>query len=198
MREVGFIDDTIRKEWIGMMEAHNRTLKRGATMKLLPSCITEELQHSSLDLFMLQMESRHLAQILDHFSSFGEKLIEIIRDKPEALFWTLSGPIIVERIHWRELCTRVMGILRYIGFEEDDFTFELNLWPDREILRTSAITARKIFEDGAYASDIASMRPTIMEQHAKNSDRDSGFKAAGDGLSANAAKRPRKAAIQQK
>ena len=198
MREVGFIGDTIRKEWIGMMGAHNRILKRGATMKLLPSCKTEDLQHSSLDLFMLQMESRHLAQILDHFSSFGEKTRSVIITEPDALFWTLSGPIIVERIHWRELCTRVMGILRFIGFEEDDFTFELNLWPDREILRTSAKRARQTFEDGAYASDIASTRPTIMEQHAKILDRDLGFKVAGDGSSANAAKRPRKAAILQK
>ena len=165
MREVGFIDDTIRKEWIGMMGAHNRILKRGATMKLLPSCKTEDLQHSSLDLFMLQMESRHLAQILDHFSSFGEKTRSVIITEPDALFWTLSGPIIVERIHWRELCTRVMGILRYIGFEEDDFTFELSPWPDREILKASAKRALKTFTHDGCLPFTGDIGYTIVDKH---------------------------------
>ncbi len=33
------------------------------------------IKFERLDLFMLQMQSRYLAKLLDHFSSFGERVL---------------------------------------------------------------------------------------------------------------------------
>jgi hypothetical protein len=50
------------------------------------------LKFSCVDLYMLQMQSKHIASLLDAFSSFRERLFLLTRESPAALFWIVGDP----------------------------------------------------------------------------------------------------------
>ena len=62
-------------QWTDRMLHHNALLRRGARMKLNLKVNVSKLMHCSLDLFMLQMHSQEVAEALDSFSTFGERVL---------------------------------------------------------------------------------------------------------------------------
>ena len=99
MTAAGYINKCLLHEWKERMVEHNRILARGKRMNLLPWKY-QGLEFSSLGSFMMQIQRGYLAHVLDNFSSFGERIVERIRENSDALFWVVDGPIQVEQINW--------------------------------------------------------------------------------------------------
>ena len=78
--------------WKAWMSEHNRIVKRGERMVLLQykNIDVKWLKFQYLDLFMIQMQSRYFASLLDDFSSFGERVLLLIQESPASLYWTLG------------------------------------------------------------------------------------------------------------
>jgi hypothetical protein len=69
------------------MLQHNALLRRGVRMSLHQRdgrLSVSRLMHCSLDVFMLQMHSREVAEALDSRSTFGERVLSIMRRHPDS------------------------------------------------------------------------------------------------------------------
>jgi hypothetical protein len=155
-----FNQDTLSL-WNDWMSEHNRIVERGERMMLLQCrarCMSW-LKYRSLDLFMLQMQCRHLAKLLTDFSSFGERVLRLIQESPGSLFWVVGGPIVVEHTRWAQLCEHMMTLLHVLGVAKPSPTRRRRrLWPDRELLEAAAARVRGVF--GRFARGDSAM-PTI-------------------------------------
>ena len=114
---VGNINQDTLGCWKDLISEHNRIIERGERMMLM-QCIKTRMswaKFQSLDLFMLQMQSRYLARPVDEFSCFGERVLRLIHDLPTSLLWNLGGEIVVERTSWCRLCGQMMTLLHVLG-----------------------------------------------------------------------------------
>ena len=145
MRTVGFIDKETLCQWEILMSEHNRILERGFRMGLLNGRVRgKSMRFSSLDHFMLQMQSKYLAGIVDDFSRFGERVTDLMKAEPNSLMWNIAGPILVERRSWSSwirLCRQMISFLQTISAQRS----ERCSWPDRELLEGSMERARNMF-----------------------------------------------------
>jgi hypothetical protein len=117
-------------------------------MKLLKfkSANLNWIKFQNLDLFMLQMRSGYLANLLDDFSSFGERVLRLIQEAPDLLFWDIGGQIVVERTRWRKFCEQMMTLLHVLGVAGPSSARpRLRPWPDRDLLEAAAARASGIF-----------------------------------------------------
>jgi hypothetical protein len=146
--------------WRDLMSEHNSIVERGERMMLL-QYRAKNIKFRCLDLFMLQMQSRFMAKLLDDFSSFGERVLQLIQDSPASLYWTLGGHILMERTSWSRLCSQMMTLLHVLGMADPSSArLRLRTWPDRELLEAAAARARGIF--GRFArADTA--KPTLRD-----------------------------------
>ena len=153
-----FNQDTLG-HWKTWMTEHNRIVERGERMMLMQCRATNLrwIKYRRLDLFMLQMQSRHIAGLLDDFSSFGERVLLLIHESPASLFWVIGGQIVVEHTRWRRLCGQMMTLLHVLGVA-DPFPRQ-SRWPDRDLLEAAAARARGVF--GRFAQADTS-RPTVL------------------------------------
>jgi hypothetical protein len=141
-----FNQDTLAywKEW---MSEHNRIVERGERMMLLQGRKTNMnwIKFWSLDLFMLQMRSGYMAELLNDFSRFGERVLQLIEASPNFLFWGIGGQIVVERTRWCRLCAHVMTLLHVLGVADSSARPQRTPWPDRDLLEAAATRARGVF-----------------------------------------------------
>ena len=152
MQTVGYINKDMLKHWKVLMQEHNRILARGERLGLCSVPMkARSLTMSSLDMYMVQMQSRYLAEILDDLTSFGERVIKRIGGSPMSLLWVISGPILVERRSWVRFCQQMMSLLHSMGMDGFADKLHLDPWPDRERLESSALRARQVFEIFASA-----------------------------------------------
>ena len=157
----GKIDQNTLGHWKALMSEHNNIVERGERMMLQQGRAPNMswLKFRCLDLFMLQMQSRYLAKLLDDFSSFGERVLRLIQESPASLCWTLGGHVLMERTTWIRLCAQVMTLLHVLGMAKPySARLLLRPWPDRELLEAAAARARRVF--GRFARADTSM-PTI-------------------------------------
>ena len=147
MQTVGYIKLEIQYQWKKMMTEHNSIVQRGENMKLLGRRRSFEwIKFSSIDLYMLQMQSRYLSCILDEFSNFGERVLLCMDASSSALFWILEAPILIERASWHKLCSQIMSLLRFLGLDSRrKRRLPLSPWPDRELLVAAAARAQQLF-----------------------------------------------------
>jgi hypothetical protein len=157
----GNINQNTLNHWNDLMSEHNQIVERGERM-MLQQCRSTSmgwLKFRCLDLFMLQMQSRYLAKLLDDFSSFGGRVLRLIQESPASLFWAIGGQILVERTGWIRLCTRMMTLLHVLGVADPTSArLRLTPWPDRELLQAAAARARGVF--GHFARADTAM-PTV-------------------------------------
>jgi hypothetical protein len=152
MRTVGYIDRATLCQWQSWMSEHNRILERGFRMGLLDGRRwAKSMKFTSLDRFMLQMQSKYLAKTLDIFSRFGERVADLIKAESNARMWKVAGPILVERRSWIRLCRQILSLLNLI-FTSKYFKLERSAWPDRELLEFSMQRARQVFGRFVHSS----------------------------------------------
>ncbi len=163
---VGFVNQDVLRRWSSMMLEHNRIIERGQRMKLQhgPKNL-DRLKFSCVDLYMLQMQSKHIANRLDAFSSFGERVLLLIRESPAALFWIVGGPILVERLSWCRLCAEVMALIHALGMGDQQAPpLQLSPWPDRALLEAAITRATGVFGLFARADAAApSIRSLLLQ-----------------------------------
>jgi hypothetical protein len=169
---VNFNQDTLG-HWREMMSEHNSIVERGERMKLLQfrvlkmSCRVSTMswiQFQCLDLFMLQMQSRYLARLLDEFSSFGERVLRLMQESPTSLLWTIGGQIVVERESWCSFCSQMMTLLHVLGMA-DPSRLRLSPWPDRELLEAAALRASGVFGWFARADTTMPSVRALLSRH---------------------------------
>jgi hypothetical protein len=151
MEHVGYIKKSVLRDWKALMNQHNNLLIRGRIMRLVHGRTFRYMKCSSLDHFMLQMQSGYLAKLLNDICRFGERVVERMGEESPDLFWIVDDQMMVERSNWLQLCRQVMNILHIIGFQEKDFgPFRFKPWPDRDVLRAAAARCRCLF--GRFAT----------------------------------------------
>jgi hypothetical protein len=128
--------------------------------------------HCSLDLFMVQMHSQQVAEALDSLSTFGERILSIMKGQPDSRRWWLSPDLLIGRRQWLRLSRRVMNLVHLLGIDVDDdaqdrqnriaafeITCPLRSWPDFPKLLAAIRRARGVFEDFAESDgDQVSLR----------------------------------------
>ena len=160
MQTVGYINMSMLNHWRDLMREHNQILARGQRLGLSGRTInTKSRLFSSLDLYMLQMQSKYLAEILDDFSRFAERVMRCIAESPASRMWVVSGAIIIERSSWMCFCQQVVSLLHTIGIHCPVSKVRLDPWPDRKLLESSAARAQQMF--GSFASAPPGL-PTIF------------------------------------
>ena len=109
-------------------------------MRLNGKVNISKLIHCSLDLFLLQMHSAELAEVLGFFSAFGRRILPLVISSPDSDFWWLSEEVSIQRRHWFSLCRRMMNLLRLLGLDNrnEAIPFPLSPWPDFSSLRLAA------------------------------------------------------------
>ena len=167
MQTVGYMSKKMLCHWKDLMQEHNRILSRGERLGLCSGAIkARSFKMSSLDVYMLQMQSRYLAEILDDLTSFGERVVKRICESPRSSMWVISGPILAERHSWVRFCQQMMSLLHIMGLGRvGDFSNRMHLdpWPDRERLESSALRARHVFE--SFASARSEQPPIFAIMH---------------------------------
>ena len=193
MQTVGYINAETHIRWNNMMMEHNELVERGERMRLLPCQINMEwIKFSSVDVFMLQMQSRYLSKLLDDFSNFGDRFLASLSRSPSACFWVMNGPIVIEKSSWLRLCIQVMSLLRVLGFGMDRPTsLLLNPWPDRELLESAAARAEHIFGQFARVSSSTRSISALYRQRPRGSSP-----AGTASLKTSSAKRRRRRAAE--
>ena len=152
MKKVGYINISMLNHWVQLMDEHNRILARGQKLGLSGRTIqVRSRMISSLDMYMLQMQSKYLSEILDDFTSFGERVVKSIAKSPASIVWVVSGAIVMERGSWMRFCQQVMSLLQIIGVDCIANKAHFDSWPDRELLEASAVRARRTFAPFATA-----------------------------------------------
>jgi hypothetical protein len=155
------------QEWCDRMEQHNNLLHRGASMRLCKKAYTSRLTHCSLDLFMLQMHSDSIADALDNFSAFGNRILPLVASNPDAQTWWLNSEVSIQRRHWRMLRRRIAGLIHLMGFTFDDSIvaieaqstpIPLSPWPDHSRLSLAARRAMLVFGESSGCR-----QPTLRE-----------------------------------
>jgi hypothetical protein len=142
MQTIGYIDGDTLALWMEMMTEHNKILTRGERMNLIHSRTKMcRLRYSSIGQYMVEMQCRYLAKILDEFADFGDQVLALHRTSPDALFWELKGSILMERISWCKLCTRVMSFVKVLKLNGS----RTCTWPERDLLDLAVVRAEKIF-----------------------------------------------------
>jgi hypothetical protein len=122
-------------------------------MRLNGKLNTSKFAHCSLDLYLLQMHSAELAEVLGCFSTFGRRILPLIRRFPDSDVWWLCEEVSIQRRHWFLLCDRMMNLLRLLGLEcaNDDFPspskapIPLRPWPNLSDLRSAAMGVLEVF-----------------------------------------------------
>ena len=153
--------DTLRL-WKKSMLDHNRTVERGERMRLIPFAgDLSRLKFGSLDLYMLQMHSRYLSQILDEFSNFGDRVLTAMQGSPTAArFWIIKAPILIERVGWQKLCSQVISLLRALDLEKSrNEHLDWSRWPDHDLLEAAAARAYQLFGPFAHTEMSAPSTP---------------------------------------
>jgi hypothetical protein len=192
MRTIGFINQDVLREWNDMMLHHNRIIERGERMNLFHGLINiKRIKFSCVDHYMLQMQSKNIANLLDAFSRFGERVLPLIRESPAALLWIVVGPILIERVSWCRLCSKVMALLHALGLgDQRETPLQLSPWPDRDLLEAAIARASSIFglfaRSDAAVPSVRSLLPQIAGP--------SRHTVATGGAPAPAAEPPRRAA----
>jgi hypothetical protein len=148
------------------MLQHNALLRRGASMSLNGNVNTSKLTHCSLDVYLLQMHSMELAEILGCFSTFGRRMLPLVLSQPESDGWWLSEQVLVQRHHWFLLCRCMMNLLRLLGLDTmvDDASsnakFPLTPWPDFPSLRLAVAGVQEAF--GGF-QDADRTQPNLLQ-----------------------------------
>jgi hypothetical protein len=89
-------------------------------MKLNRRFNVAKLMHCSLDLFMLQMHSEEIAAALDSLSTFGERVLPIMKRNPGSDDWWLSSDLLIDRRRWDRLARHVMNLIHLLGVGAND------------------------------------------------------------------------------
>ena len=151
-RSVGYINLGMLNHWKELMREHNRILARGHKLGLLGGIITVKSKMiPSLDMYMLQIQSKYLAEILDDFTSFGKRVVKSISESPAGMIWALSGAVTIEINSWVRFCQQMMSLIQTIGVDCPENKAHLHPWPDRELLEASVARARRTFAPFAAA-----------------------------------------------
>ncbi len=148
MDTIGNINETTHSQWKDLMSEHNSILARGELMMLQQCRVinTRWITFQCLDLFMLQMQSRYLAKLLDDFSSFGQRVLRLVQESPASLIWAISEHIVIERRSWNRLCAQMMTLLHVLGMTDPSSArLRLKPWPDRALLEAAAARVRAVF-----------------------------------------------------
>jgi hypothetical protein len=120
-------------------------------MRLNGKINTSKLTHCSLDLFLLQMHSAELAEVLECFSAFGSRIVPLIHKEPDSEAWWISEEVSIQRCHWLAMCRRVMNLLGLLCLDNPadnaQTPFPLRPWPDLPFLRSAAAGVQAVFGD---------------------------------------------------
>jgi hypothetical protein len=131
-----------------------------------------KLMHCSLDLFMLQMHSHEVAAALDSLSTFGERVLRMMKRDPDSGGWWLCPDLLIDQRRWNRLSRRVMNLVHLLGIDVHDAASMadrermppplLSPWPDFPKLLASVRRARGVFGD--FADPDRGQR-TLREQY---------------------------------
>jgi hypothetical protein len=194
----GKINQNTLRHWSDLMSEHNRIAERGERMLLLQNRASNMnwIKFQCLDLFMIQMQSRYLAKLLDDFSSFGERVLRLVQESPAALLWGIGGQLVVERTSWCRLCAQMMTLLHVLGMADPSSArLRLRPWPDRELLEAAAERARGVFGRFARADTAMPSVRSLLSRHRHRANARGGFAAAAaEPHMRSARKTPRRAA----
>jgi hypothetical protein len=177
-----FNRDTL-ENWKDLMSEHNRIIERGERMQqqLCRATRMSWIKFRNLDLFMIQMQSRYLARLLDDFSCFGERVLQLIHESPASPLWNLGGEIVVERTGWCRLCAKVMTLLHVLGMADpSSVSLRLRHWPDRELLEAAAARARGVFGRFARAETAKPTARALLFKLAESREQPPGMDWRGE------------------
>jgi hypothetical protein len=135
-------------EWSREMSAHNLTCARAVRMGLCPLNKDPKLEYESLDLFLLQMHADKVADVLESWIAFAERVVPLIQSHSDAASWRLSQKLLIHRYHWFMLSKRVIDVVKTIRFLADHETH--SRWPGQDRLRSAARQAARAY--GYFAS----------------------------------------------
>ena len=157
--EIGVVEQYFHAKslemWNAEMIIHNKSIYRGLRMKLNPIDSLERLTFSSLDLFMVRMNGHIMAQVLDAYSTFAERVFDEINRDRSAMLWCVCGPVIITSERWLNLCSAMSNILKLMDCE--GVTESLYPWPDLNLVHSSSKRARQIFDKFAIAVEPKSL-----------------------------------------
>lgn len=129
--------DLLRKE----MQAYNRILHRGIRMGLSPVRNVNPPLFSSLDQFIVCVHAAALAEALNAFSTFADRVAPCIDRDPSALMWPAGGPVLITRDRWLQLCRGVRCLIRLLDINSSPSFHS----PDAELLSCAVARARARF-----------------------------------------------------
>ena len=145
-------------QWNEEMCQCNMILLRGKRMGLLPT-VRKFRFFSSLDSYLIKMHAEKLASVLKSLVIFGERVVPLINDDPNARGWFFHEDLLIQSHHWRRLARSVLNLLKILGLSElqnlasarQDSCFlpSSDVWPSQDNLREAMLRAARMY--GAYA-----------------------------------------------
>jgi hypothetical protein len=103
-----------RVDWHVEMSIHNKMFERRLRMGLFPIVQDQKFRFDDVDRFLMQIHSVEIAECLESFAKFANRIISLIRTDEKSTTWRLSSDILVHDIHWRLFSSHVMGLVRLI------------------------------------------------------------------------------------
>ena len=132
-------------EWTVEMSKYNQT----CNSKLEGGVGSPKIKHRfySLDLFLLQVHPDKLAEVLESWVIFAERVAPLIRSDTDGRSWKLNRKLIIYRRHWFLLSRRIMNVVTTIGLLSGvDFRNQLHIRsPKRDMLSTAADRVARMY-----------------------------------------------------
>jgi hypothetical protein len=163
MNTVGYINGDSLSHWKVMLQEHNSLVKRGQRLKPLLHHRVSWIEIKSLDIYILQMQGRYLADFINDFSRFGERVVSAIQESPESPLWLITESIAIENRHWRELCAQIISFLNVIALTRTRLMS--SNFPDSADLDLATSRARRVF--GPFATGSTAGAHCLARLHRK-------------------------------
>jgi hypothetical protein len=92
------------------MEAHNRTVKRGIRMRLVPEYAATGLLCTCPGNYAIHFDVSRVVSVLKACSAFGERVMAAIMHNRDARLWPLCDQIVILRHDWHQISRRMMQV----------------------------------------------------------------------------------------
>jgi hypothetical protein len=148
-----FLEKHSISEWAVKMSAYDQTYTTAPEGGLQLIKNEQNLHYRSLDVFLLQVYPDKLAEAIDSWAIFAERLLPLIRADPDARSWKINRKIIIHRRHWLLLSKRIMAVVTTISFKlltgpvaRVDFREQLHSRsPGRDMLISAALRVARMY-----------------------------------------------------
>ena len=133
-------------QWRSSMELDRSIAGRSLKLGLCSRLQAKRVIAQTLDDYMLEMHAEKLANLLESFTAFANRISPLIQNDPNAPAWWLNSQVLVQRKHWSLLTRRVTALIRIISDRLDkNIRQKQSDLPGEDRLRKAAHTALWIY-----------------------------------------------------